>query len=517
VIVSIACVAQFMVVLDVAMVNVALPAMRAGLGMSANGQEWVVNAYLVSFGGFTLLAARAGDLLGRKRILQAGLAIFTLASLVGGLAANEETLLAARLVQGAGAAALAPASLSLITGSRAGGQQRRRAIAYWGAAASVSIVVGLPLGGVLTAELNWRWVFFINLPIGIALMTAASAYRVSAPARRRTLDVPGALTATLGTTSLVYGISRAASAGWGSRTVVAALTMAAAAYAAFVVIEMRSASPLVPFSIFRHRNLGLANLIMACLGIEMTSLAFFLSLYLQQILGYSALRAGIYIAPWAVVTATGAFAARRLTAVIGARSVLTWSTLLTASGLAWLSALPAQPAYLSQVLGPIVLAGAGMGLMLFPVTITATDDVMPHDADLASGLVTTGRQVGGAIGLAALLMVAGSVSHDSGLHAQAAVLHGYRAGLLAAAGVSVAGGIAALFIRKPARLHTPGELDGSEVTVEPLGERLRAVHRHNHLDPPSRIARPGSGGCRAPRSIWAPSGVSMHSCSRIVR
>jgi EmrB/QacA subfamily drug resistance transporter len=457
-----------MVVLDVAIVNVALPAMRAGLGLSANGQQWVVDGYLVTFGGFLLLAARAGDLLGRKRVFQAGLAVFTLASLAGGLAANEAMLLAARFVQGAGAAALAPVSLSLITASHADARQRSRALALWSAAASVSIAVGLPLGGVLTAGLSWRWVFFINLPIGIALLAAASVYLVpAAPAQRRPLDVPGALTATLGATALVYGISRATSEGWGSPAVVALLAVTAVAYAAFVLIEMRCAYPLVPFGIFRHRNLRLANLVMASLGIEMTSLAFFLSLYLQQILGYSALRAGIYIVPWAVLTAAGAFASRRLITVIGARSLLTWGALITAAGFAWLSGLPAQPAYLSHVLGPIVLAGTGMGLMVFPVTVTATSDVAPRDAGLASGLVTMGRQIGGAVGLAALVTLAGSVSRHSGLHAQAAVLHGYRAALLAAAGVSVAGGIAALFIRKPDHLDEPGNRDKPENLDKP--------------------------------------------------
>ena len=223
--------------------------------------------------------------------------------------------------------------------------------------------------------------------------------------------------------------------------------MTAVAYAAFVLIEMRSAYPLVPFSIFRHRNLRLANLVMASLGIEMTALAFFLSLYLQQILGYSALRAGIYIVPWAVLTATGAFASRRLIAVIGARWLLTWGALITAAGFAWLSGLPAQPAYLSHVLGPIVVAGTGMGLMVFLVTVTATSDVAPRDAGLASGLVTMGRQIGGAVGLAALVTLAGSVARHSGLHGQAATLHGYRAALLAAAGVSIAGAVAALFLR----------------------------------------------------------------------
>ena len=468
VIVAIACVAQFMVVLDVAIVNVALPAMRAGLGLSANGQQWVVDGYLVTFGGFLLLAARAGDLLGRKRVFQAGLAVFTLASLAGGLAANEAMLLAARFVQGAGAAALAPASLSLITASHADARQRSRALALWSAAASVSIAVGLPLGGVLTAGLSWRWVFFINLPIGLALLAAASAYLVpAAAAQRRPLDVPGALTATLGATALVYGISRATSDGWGSPAVVASLAVAAVAYAAFVLIEMRSAYPLVPFSIFRHRNLRLANLVMASLGIEMTSLAFFLSLYLQQILGYSALRAGIYIVPWAVLTATGAFASRRLIAVIGARWLLTWGALITAAGFAWLSGLPAQPAYLSHVLGPIVVAGTGLGLMVFLVTVTATSDVAPRDAGLASGLVTMGRQIGGAVGLAALVTLAGSVSRHSGLHGQAATLHGYRAALLAAAGVSIAGAVAALFLRKPGHQDKPGNLAEPEHLARP--------------------------------------------------
>lgn len=459
VIVAIACIGQFMVTLDVAIVNVALPSMRSGLALSANGQQWVVDGYLVTFGGLLLLAARAGDLLGRKRVFQAGLAVFTLASLAGGLAVNEATLLIARFVQGAGAAALSPATISLITAGHADARRRGRGLALWSAAASISVAVGLPLGGVLTAGLSWRWVFFINVPIGIALLAAAQAYLDPAgPVRRRPLDIPGAFTATLGATALVYGISRATSGGWGSPPVVASLALTVAAYGAFALIESRSAHPLVPFSIFRHRNLRLANLVMASLGIEMTSLAFFLSLYLQQVLGYSALRAGIDIAPWAVLTGTGAFVSRRLIAITGARSLLTWGALITAAGFAWLYGLPGQPAYLSHVLGPIVLAGIGIGLMIFPVTTTATSDVAPGDAGLASGLVTMSRQIGGAIGLAALVSIAGSVARHSGPHSQVAILHGYRVALLVAAGVSVAGSVAAMFISRPARAGKPARL-----------------------------------------------------------
>jgi EmrB/QacA subfamily drug resistance transporter len=448
-VVVIACVAQFMVVLDTSIVNVALPAMRAALGLSTTGQQWVVDGYLITFGGFLLLAARASDLLGRRAVFQAGLVVFTLASLAGGFAVSGPMLLAARIIQGAGAAALAPASLSLITASQAG-HQRTRALTYWSVAASSAGAAGMVIGGVLTAELSWRWVLFVNVPLGIALLAAATACLLpAAPAAgRRRIDVPGALAVTLGAGVLVYGISQATTSGWSSAAVIAPLASAAVLIAAFTVIERRSAQPLIPLAIFGRRNLRTANLVAALLGVVMTSTIFFMSLYLQQVLGYSALRAGLALVPWTLFLMAGSFASRRLVAFRGPRVLLVCGALITAAALAWLSRLPDQPGYLAHILGPTIVAGIGMSLMVLPVTVAGTAGVEPRDAGLASGLLNTGRQVGGALGLAILVTVAASVTGHSGARSpSAAVVHGYQVALLTGAGISVLAAATALFLR----------------------------------------------------------------------
>src|SRR5690348_7104943 len=298
VILAIACMANFMVIIDTSIVNVALPAMKAALGLSAADQQWVVNGYLITFGGFLLLAARAGDLFGRKGVFQAGLAVFTAASLAGGLAQDPWLLIAARVLQGIGAAALASSSLSLITASHPEGPARTHALSLWAAVGSSAGAVGVVLGGLLTTELSWRYVLFINVPIGIALLIAAAASLMPSPPGRdwARLDLPGALTVTIGVSSLVYAVSQATTKGWGSTPVIAALA-AEVLLAAFGMIEARSPAPLVPLRILRRRSLAVGNTVMACLGVVMTSGFFFLSLYLQQILGYSALRTGMAIVP----------------------------------------------------------------------------------------------------------------------------------------------------------------------------------------------------------------------------
>ncbi|CAO5184245.1 Puromycin resistance protein pur8 [Frankia sp. AiPs1] len=445
-VVAIACAAQFMVVLDTTIVNVALPDMRRALGLSAAGQQWVITAYLVTFGGFLLLAARASDLLGRRLVFQLGLAVFSLASLAGGLADNGATLLAARAVQGLGAAALAPASLSLITASHPDPTSRTRALSVWSAAASSAGAAGMILGGVLTDGLSWRWVLFVNVPIGVVLYLAT--VRLLAPSSRgrdRRLDVPGAVVITAATAALVFGISRATQSGWGSAEVVGALVAAAVLLAAFALIEVRVAQPLIPPSIYRHANLRLANLITAALGAFMTSTIFFLSVYQQQLLGYSPLRTGLSLAPWTLVLVAGTFAARRLMPVLRPVPLLVLGSLCTAAGLAWLSFLPSRPEYLAHVLGPTIIAGVGMSLVVLPVTVIATSGVAPSEAGLASGLLNMGRQIGGALGLAVLVTIATSVtSHTHGRSAVAAAVHGYHVALLVAAGLSALTALSAL-------------------------------------------------------------------------
>lgn len=453
-IVAIACVAQFMVVLDTSIVNVALPAMKAGLGLSTTDQQWVVDGYLITFGGFLLLAARAGDLFGRRWVFQAGLVIFTLASLAGGLAQDGDWLIAARFIQGVGAASLAPSSLSLITASHPEGHERHRAMAFWGMAASSAAAVGMVLGGVLTSELSWRYVLFVNVPVGVVLLIAATATLLpsSTNSDRNRLDWPGTLTVTVGVGALVYGISEATSKGWGSTLVIVALAAAAVLLAAFAVIETRSTQPLVPLVIFRHRSLSVANLVMACLGVSMTSTLFFVSLYLQQVLGYTALRTGLALVPMTVLLMIGALVSKRLLPLVGARRQLVAGGLVGAVGVAWLSRFPDHSAYPAHILGPTLVVAAGWSLMVLPVTVAATGGLEARFAGLASGLTNMGRQIGGAIGLAVLVTIAASATRHAHLTVPAAAtVHGYRTALVIGAAVSLASALLALLLPRHAQ------------------------------------------------------------------
>jgi EmrB/QacA subfamily drug resistance transporter len=432
-----------MVVLDSTIVTVALPAMREGLRMTANTQQWVINGYLVALGGLLMVSARAGDLIGRKRIFQAGLLVFTAAALVGGLADSSGVLLAARIVQGAGAAALAPTSLSLITSSLTDPARRARALGLWSVMGGSAGCVGVVLGGVLTAELSWRWVFFVNLPIGVGLLavTAAALPAATAGHRPAGVAVPGALALTLGAGALSYGISQADVDGWGSATVLASLAAAAALIALFAAFERRSTHPLVPTSLFRLRNLLIGNAVMACLGVTMTAALFFLSLYLQQVLHDSALRSGLALLPMTAVLVAGGLASRKLITVVGPRRLLVGGSLAATAGLAWLSRLPAHPEYAGQLLGATLVIGVGVSMTLLPTTAMATAGVDPRDAGAASGLLNTARQFGGATGLAVLVTVATTTARGH------STLHGYRVALLVNAAVVLLAGLTALGLR----------------------------------------------------------------------
>ena len=459
-ILAIACVANFMVIIDTSIVNVALPAMKAALGLSPAQQQWVVDAYLIAFGGFLLLAARAGDLFGRKGVFLVGLVVFTAASLAGGLAWSPGVLIAARVIQGVGAAVLGTSSLSLVTASHPEGPSRTHALSLWAAVGASAGAVGLVLGGVLTAVLSWRYVLFVNVPIGIALLAAAAGGLAPSPARRdrARLDLPGALTSTVGVGALVYGVSQASIKGWGSAPVVAALAAAAVLLAAFGIIEARSEAPLVPLGIFRQRSLAVGNTVMAGLGMVMTAGLFFLSLYFQQIVGYSALRTGVAMVPTSVMLAVGPLAAKRLLPRFGPRSLILIGGILATVGLAWVSRLPDHPNYATQILGPLVLIGVALGLMMLPLAASATAGVEPRYAGLASGLFNMARQLGGATGLAVLVTIAATATRHSHLAQPASTVHGYRIALLVGAGVSLASVVTALLMpasAKPARVfHT---------------------------------------------------------------
>lgn len=438
VVLLLACGAQLMVVLDGLIVNVALPQMRSGLALSSSAQQWIVNGYLIAFGGLLLWAARAADLIGHRRVFLAGLVVFTLASLAGGLARNAPVLLIARVLQGAGAAALAPSSLSLLTMTHTG-ERRVRALSIWSAASGSAAAVGLVLGGVITGSLGWRWVLLINVPIGFLLWVVASATLVSSRVSdRRRLDVSGALTVTIAVAALTYGISQSREHSWASPRVLVALLAAAVFGGLFVAVERRGPAPLVPLSIVRRRNVVVANAIMAGLGAVMTAVLYFLSLYQQRILGYGPLRTGLSLLPMSAVLTVGALASRSLLPAFGARRLIAVGGIVTSVGLVWLADLSTRGSYPLYILGPTLVWAAGASIVTMPCVALATEGIELAFAGLAAGLVNTARQVGGAVGLAALTTVAATVSANS--HYARVVdrtVHGYHAALLAAAGVAL--------------------------------------------------------------------------------
>lgn len=448
IIVAMACLAQFMVVLDSAIVTLALPQMRLGLHLSSSAEQWVVSGYLITLGGLLLLAARAGDLYGRRKVFLFGITVFTLASLAGGLAANPATLLVARAVQGTGAAALAPTSLALIVATHSDAARRQRALTLWSVMGGAAGAAGVVLGGVLTAELNWRWVLFVNVPLGAVLFLGAVA--ALAPGRVFTtagrLDLPGALTATLGVGTLTYGLSQAPSDGWGSVSVVAPLAAAAAFLTGFVVIEATGSRPLIPLALFRVHTLRIGNLIMLCMGILMTGAMYLISLYCQQGLGYSALRTGLDLLPMTLVLVAAGIGSRNLVQVLGARRQLVLGAVITAASCLWMTQLPDHSAYPTHILGPSLVAAVGMGLMLLPITLSATSGVSPENAGAASGLVNAGRQLGGAIGLAVLVTIATTITDHSARTrgSLAALVDGYHVAFGVSAAIMLVAALLAL-------------------------------------------------------------------------
>ena len=404
------CLSQFMVVLDVSIVIVALPQMRVDLGLSASGQQWVLNAYTLTFAGLLMLGGRAADLFGRKRVFVTGLTVFTLCSLAGGLAQNGAWLIAARAAQGIGGAVLAPATLSLLTTTFTDPVERRRALGYWSTTAASGAAIGVLAGGILTDLFDWRWVLFVNVPIGIALVaTAVLAVKEPAVATsgpRRHLDVPGAVTVTAGAATLVYGIIGTDTHAWGSTQTVVTLAVAAVLLIAFAVIESRTADPIVPLGIFRRRSLSVANLVAVTIGVALFGSNFFQSLYLQQVAGYTPLRAGLAFLPAGVATMTVALMSSSIVSRIGIRRQLVLAPLIAAAGLFWFSRVSVHSSYLPSLLPGFLLQGIGFGLAFLPMTVAATSGVPSSQAGLASGLINTTRQLGGAVGLAVLSTIA---------------------------------------------------------------------------------------------------------------
>jgi EmrB/QacA subfamily drug resistance transporter len=465
---------QFVIVIDASIVNVALPSIGFHLHFARDDLSWVVNAYTLTFGGFLLLGGRLADLLGRRRMFMTGLVLFSLASFAGGIAQSEGWLIAARAVQGLGAAIVSPAALSIITTTFAEGAERNRALGIWGAVAGAGGAAGVLLGGILTSGLSWRWVLFVNVPIG--LIAAALAPRTLRESRAEdgtnTFDLPGAVTVTAGLSLLVYAVVDTVNVGWGSTTTLLRLAGAAVLLGSFLVIESRTRHPLMPFSIFRLRTLRGANVVGLLLGMSLFSMFFFISLYLQNVLKYSPIVTGLSYLPLAVGIILSAGVASQLVTRVGFKPPLITGMLLIAAALLWFSQVPAPGGhYVSDVLGPEILAAVGLGLAFVPVTIAAVTGTKPHEAGLASGLINTSQQVGGALGLAILATIANSRTQTlfhSGIHSSAiALTKGFDRAFLVGAGFAVVGAIlAAIMISsRDSRTHAAAAKSGDAAAV----------------------------------------------------
>jgi EmrB/QacA subfamily drug resistance transporter len=402
------CFAQFMVVLDATIVNVALPSIQADLDFSSGSLQWVINSYTLVFGGFLLLGGRAGDLLGRKRLFLAGVALFTFASLLNGLSQSGEMLIVARALQGLGAALVSPAALSIITTTFADGPERTKALGVWGGIAAGGGAIGLLLGGVLTDALSWEWIFFVNVPVGILALVLSARYVPESRAEKRPdgIDIAGAVSVTAGLIVLVYAIVKAQDFGWGSPSTLGLGAAAIALLAAFVAIERRSKAPLVRLSVFRIRSLASANGVMLLVASGMFAFFFFSSLYVQEILGFSALEAGLAFLPFTAGIMVGAGAAQKLIARFGVRPIAVVGMLLAALGLAYMSGASPDGSYAVDLLPGIIPMSIGMGLTFVPLTLIGTTNISDADAGLASGVFNTSQQVGGALGLAVLSTLA---------------------------------------------------------------------------------------------------------------
>jgi EmrB/QacA subfamily drug resistance transporter len=465
--------AQFMVILDVAIVNVALPSIKADLGFSQASLQWVISAYAILFGGTLLLGGRLADLLGRRRLFIAGLALFATSSLLCGLAWSEGSLIAFRAVQGLGGALLAPAALSLLMTTFTEGRERNLALGIYGAASGSGAAAGVLLGGVLTSYLSWSWIFFINVPVGVTaiVLTPVLLRESRAVLPHRHFDVAGAASVTAGLMLLVYAMTRATRDGWGSATTVTLLIGSAALIAAFVVIELRSRSALLPLRIFRLRTLSAANATMAIVGAVAFSEFFLLTLYLQDVLRYSAVQTGAAFAAFALSVVVASNVAQALVGRVGVRATLTAGLLVAASSVALLTSLPVNGHYFWDIFPAFVLGGVGMGLSFVPITIASLAGVERADAGVASGLINTSRQIGGAIGIAATSAIAAAstssyVDSHPGLSGTSAVAldHGFQTGLYVLAGLLVLGALTAATLVKPARAPGAGtenlEADG---------------------------------------------------------
>ena len=477
-ILALVCVGQFMVVLDLSIVNVALPSMQRDLGFSTAGLQWVVNAYALAFGGFLLLGGRAADLFGRRRIFMLGLLLFAGASLVCAVSQDQFMLVGARTLQGLGAAVLSPATLTILTMTFTAPAERSRALGIWSAMAAVGGASGALLGGILTDLLSWRWIFYINLPIAAATLVAARVVlaETRSEGERPSLDVPGAIAVTGGLVALVYAVAGTNTHAWSSTATVVPLVISGACLAAFVLIETKVArAPLMPFDLFRSRALTAANLAMLFAGGAMFSMWFFVSLYLQDVLRFSPLVTGVGFLPQTAAIAIGAQISSRLVPRYGPRLPLLFGVLMSSAGLEWLSRAGPTGSYWGSVFGGADLATFGMGLAITPLAFAATAGVAPTRAGLASGVLNTSRQIGASIALAALatvaadrtqaLLAAGHAGVPTAAHKAAALTAGFSRGFTGAAAIALVGVVAGLFVPRRTGHADPVAVEPPSIAV----------------------------------------------------
>jgi EmrB/QacA subfamily drug resistance transporter len=448
--------AQFMVILDVAIVNVALPSIKSDLHFSATNLQWVISAYAIIFGGALLLGGRLGDLLGRRRLFITGLGLFAASSLLCGLAWSEGSLIAFRALQGLGGALLAPAALSLLIVTFAEGRERNLALGIYGAASGSGAAVGVLLGGVLTSYLSWSWIFFINVPVAVAAIALAPVLlqESRADVAQRHFDVPGAASITSGLMLLVYATTRATTDGWGATSTLGLLAASAALVLGFVAIELRSPAPLLPLRIFRLRTLTAANITMTLVGAVTFSEFFLLTLYVQDVLHYSAVQSGAAFSAFALSVVVMSNVAQAVVSRLGVRATLTLGLVTSAVSVAALTRLPVDAHYFWDLFPWFVLGGAGLGLAFVPITIAGLAGVERSDAGVASGLINTARQIGGAVGIAAVSAIAATSTRNyadaHSVSSTVALDHGFQTGFYVLTGLLVAAATVAFTMVRPA-------------------------------------------------------------------
>jgi len=455
-------VVQFMVVLDIAIVNVALPSIQVDLGFSQENLQWVISAYALVFGGFLLLGGRSADLLGRRRIFLGGLVVFTLSSLFAGLAWSEASLITARALQGLGAAIITPAALSILSTTFHEGRERNVALGVWGAVGGFGAAAGVLMGGILTDALSWEWIFFVNVPVGVlAIVLAPILLDESRDASVKTFDLPGAVLVTAGLSSLVYAITQAGQEGWLAGRTIGFTVGSLALLTGFVGWELRHPEPLMRFGLLRTKTVAGANVAGFIMGTAMFSMFLMLTLYMQQVLGYSAMETGVaYLAVAGTAIIWSGVAAQLVTRV-GVKPVLVAGMTFLTAGLIFFTQVSVGGSYVTDLLPGFLLIGVGIGFSFVPITIAALAGVEPAEAGLASGLINTSQQIGGALGIAALSTIATSRTDDAvsaGTAMPSALVDGFTGAFVAGAIIAGIGIVAALTLIRQDELAQPQEV-----------------------------------------------------------